>query len=243
MDFTTKFHCDTYPALSPKRPELSQNGRTVFITGGAGGIGLAIARSFVEAGAARLVLVARRSGNLTEAKYELEKSTSFNVEVLTYSCDIGDSVGVQHIWDDLKAKGIDVDVLVLNAAAANTVPQGLAESDLVSKVWSTFEVNVRSALEMTDVFLKQVRSNGKNIISINTSGIHISPIRPAQLGYAASKAGLGSLMQGIADLIKPENVQIVSYHPGSVRTEAVLKSKMANAPIAWNSGKQDSYEI
>lgn len=50
-------------------------------------------------------------------------------------------------------------------------------------------------------------------------------------------------MQGIADLINPENVQIVSYHPGSVRTEAVLKSKMANAPISWNSGKQDSYDI
>ncbi len=44
-------------------------------------------------------------------------------------------------------------------------------------------------------------------------------------------------MQGVADLVNPDDVQIVSYHPGSVRTEAVMKSKWANAPIAWNTGK------
>jgi hypothetical protein len=45
-------------------------------------------------------------------------------------------------------------------------------------------------------------------------------------------------MQGIADSFDPENVQIISYNPGSVRSEAVLKSKWANAPIAWNTGKE-----
>ncbi len=44
-------------------------------------------------------------------------------------------------------------------------------------------------------------------------------------------------MQGIADLVNPDDVQIISFHPGSVRTEAVMKSKWANAPIAWNTGK------
>jgi NAD(P)-dependent dehydrogenase (short-subunit alcohol dehydrogenase family) len=158
MDFTTQCHLDTYPTLSPKRPELSQAGRTVLVTGGAGGVGLAIAQAFAEAGAARLVLVARRATKLAEAKEELGRA---GLEILVYSCDIADAAGVRGVWDDLAAKAVGVDVLVLNAAAANTVPRGLAEEDFVDKVWSTFEVNVLAALRMTDIFLKQGPAKGK----------------------------------------------------------------------------------
>ena len=171
MDFTNQYHLDSYPSLSPTRPELSQSGCTVLITGGAGGIGLAISRSFAKAGAARLILVARRAANLAEAKEELEKLSGTNLAVVTYSCDVGDAAGVRHVWDDLEAKGIPVDVLVLNAAVASTTPEGLAEDDLVSKVWSTFEINVRSSLQMTDIFLKQGPKTGK------VSGFGGSPAR------------------------------------------------------------------
>jgi short-subunit dehydrogenase len=161
MDFTSKLHLDSYPALAPTRAELSQAGRTVFITGGSGGVGLAIGRSFAEAGVTRLVLVARRAAILAEAKDELEKLSCSKIEILVYSCDVGDLASVRNVWDDLKAKSIDVDVLVLNAAAASTLPQGMAEENLVSKIWSTFEINVLSALQMADIFLKQGPSMGK----------------------------------------------------------------------------------
>lgn len=76
--------------------------------------------------------------------------------MLTHECDISDVARVQHVWAELKTKGISVDVLVLNAAAASALPQGLKEDDLVGKVWSTFEVNLRSALlMMMEVFRKQ----------------------------------------------------------------------------------------
>lgn len=44
-------------------------------------------------------------------------------------------------------------------------------------------------------------------------------------------------MQGFADAVDTDNLQIVSIYPGSVRSEAVMKSKWANAPIAWNTGE------
>lgn len=72
MDFTKTFHLDTHPNISPYRAELSQSGRTIFITG-ASRIERAIAHSFAKAGAARLALIARRPDSLSEAKDELEK--------------------------------------------------------------------------------------------------------------------------------------------------------------------------
>ncbi|KAF2026990.1 NAD(P)-binding protein, partial [Setomelanomma holmii] len=219
-------------------PELSQAGRTILVTGGAGGIGLATARSFAQAGASRIVIISRRAEKLADAKKELEALNASSIEVVTYSCDIADMVEVQRVWDDLNAEDISVDVLVLNAAAVCTLPQGLAEDDLVAKVWSTFETNVRSALQMTDIFLKQGSKKGKvrsHLAILNASATHLSPIRTVQLGYAASKTGLGSLMQGFADALDPEECQIINFHPGSVKSEAVMKSKWANAPLAWNT--------
>ncbi|KAJ4346519.1 uncharacterized protein N0V89_010450 [Didymosphaeria variabile] len=238
MDFTKQYHLDTYASISCTQPELSQSGRTIFITGGAGGVGLAISRSFTEAGATRLVIVGRRAKKLAEAKNELLKLAPKpeDLEILTYPCDIADSTGSKAVWADLKSKGIEVDVLVLNAAIANTVPNGLDEDDFVDKVWATFDMNVRTNLELTSLFLKQGRT-GKAVVSINSSAAHISPTQPIQLGYAPSKAALGALMQGIADSLKVEEAQIVSFHPGSVKSESVMKSRWANAPIAWNTDK------
>lgn len=46
--FTKTIHKTTYPTIDPARPELSQAGRTVVITGGSAGIGFAIAQGFAQ---------------------------------------------------------------------------------------------------------------------------------------------------------------------------------------------------
>lgn len=157
MDFTKSYHLDTYASISCTRPELSQIGRTIFITGGASGVGLAISKSFIEAGASRLIIVGRRAEILEEAKSELLKVApgAWELEILTHSCDIVDSDRMKSLWEDLKSKGILVDVLVLNAAVANTVTKGIVDEDFVEKVWATFDLNVRSNLELTSIFLRQ----------------------------------------------------------------------------------------
>lgn len=43
-------------------------------------------------------------------------------------------------------------------------------------------------------------------------------------------------MQGFSDALNPDDTQIITYNPGSVRTESVLRSRLANMPLAWNTG-------
>lgn len=111
-----KHHREPYAAISPSRPELSQKGRVVVITGAAEGIGYAIARSFGKAGASKVVITGRRKGALDEAVASLTKSvpqTTFEGRVQ----DASDIANIVDFWSKLDQEGVVVDVLVLNVAA------------------------------------------------------------------------------------------------------------------------------
>ena len=143
-DFTPTIHRAPYPTISPARPELSQAGKTVLITGGGTGIGKAIARNFALASAATVIIVARQGDRLSDAATELEKNAKDAgslTEFLTHRCDVTKSAEVTALWTDLAAHGVNVDVLVLNAAKFSN-PQPLFELG-IEEVWSQFEANVK----------------------------------------------------------------------------------------------------
>ncbi|KAL5320153.1 hypothetical protein ACEPPN_010954 [Leptodophora sp. 'Broadleaf-Isolate-01'] len=110
-----KYHRSSYAAISQLRPELSQEGRTVLITGASAGIGLFIAGAYAEASAATVILTGRREDKVRNAATKLSgefKNTKFVVRV----CDVGNIAESVTLWDKLSADGIIIDVLVLNAA-------------------------------------------------------------------------------------------------------------------------------
>lgn len=115
---SVKHHKGSYATISPSRPELSQKGRVVVVTGAAEGIGYAIARSFGKAGAAKVIVTGRRKGALDEAVASLTKSspqTTFQGRVQ----DASDVTGIVNFWKQLDDEGVVVDVLVLNVAAVS----------------------------------------------------------------------------------------------------------------------------
>ncbi|KAF4463483.1 short chain dehydrogenase [Fusarium albosuccineum] len=111
-----KIHKTSYPAISPSRPELSQCGKTILITGSSAGIGSFIARGFAQALASRIILTGRRQHVLNDTAAKL--SQEFNqTEFLPLKCDVGSLDESTALWTSLHEKGIFIDVLVLNAAA------------------------------------------------------------------------------------------------------------------------------
>lgn len=155
-DFTPTIHKRAYPAISPSRPELSQAGKSVLITGGGTNIGKAIAEHFVLAQAENVIIVGRRPEILQAAAADLEqkgqqqKSPS---KVLVLTADVSDKSAIESLFQELARDGIEIDVLALNAAKFSD-GKPLLEAGM-DAVWSEIEVNLKGPMYLTEQFMKQ----------------------------------------------------------------------------------------
>ncbi|KAL1870700.1 hypothetical protein Daus18300_005020 [Diaporthe australafricana] len=221
-NFTKTTHRTSYPSIDPTRPELSQAGRTVLITGGGTGIGLATAKAFVQAGAKRVIIVGRRADVLADAAKAIEevaKQAGKPAEVMHQPLDVTDKAGIAALWSGLRDKGVGVDVLVLNAAKFSPLqPLFDIGSD---EVWSMFEANVHGPLMMSEAFVKQGGEGRKSLINVATQAIHLfdesQVILSAKIpAYGLTKNAGTLLIQQIAASADPEKLQVNSFHPGVI---------------------------
>lgn len=153
-------HSEPYATISPSRPELSQKGRTVLITGGNSGIGFAIARSFTKATAKQVIIVGRRADRTDAAVEDLSREATAlksPTKIIGRVCDISNLKSVEELWQYFTNEGIFIDVLVLNAAAGGAVAPILQSGR--DAAWADFETNVRSTLDLTERFYKQTDTN------------------------------------------------------------------------------------
>ncbi|KAH6660565.1 short chain dehydrogenase [Truncatella angustata] len=240
-------HTKPYAALSPLHREVSQAGRTVLITGGNGGIGYAAAFAFGQAGAPRVIITGRRADATAAAAKALEKQLiidgnsggiSSNTEFVGVTCDISKPEEVERLWADLKADGVYVDVLVLNAAGISA-RQSIFERG-TDGIWTDYNVNVRAQLQTTERFYKQetgpsaADSPQKSLVMLSTVAIHDFDINAPYPGYGLTKNAGTLLMQVIAREISPEAMQIVSFHPGAVFTQNAKTAGWKEADLDWH---------
>lgn len=223
---TKTWHNASYPAISPSNPALSAAGKTVFITGGGAGIGLATARAFAEAGASTVAISGRTEKTLLSAKEGIE-STHKGVRVLTFVADVTDQKAV----DAAFASVGKVDVLVHNAAyLPKLVP--ITQSD-IHDWWAGFEINVKGAYIVTQAFLK-VAASDATIVDLTTGMVHF-PAFPHYSAYQSSK--LAELR--FFDSVQLENpdLHVVHVHPGVVMTDMGTKGLDAGINFPLDDGK------
>lgn len=150
-----------YAAISPSRPELSQAGKTVVVTGGNSGIGYAVARNFIKASAKHVIILGRRQDVVKSAAEKLsQEADGFGSSTVVEGkvCDIASLESTAGFWEHLQRNGVYVDVLVLNAAAGGE-PAPILTSGL-RNVWAEYEANVRSTLDFTERFYNQTGKQG-----------------------------------------------------------------------------------
>lgn len=155
--FTKTYHTKPYDAISPLRPELSQAGRTVLITGGNDGIGYAAARAFGRASAAKVIIVGRRAEANTAAASKLEEELSKEhgsaTRFVGMVCDISKASDIERLWQDLRSAGTTVDVLVLNATGISEAKTILQRG--TDAIWDDYNINLRAQLHLAERFYKQ----------------------------------------------------------------------------------------
>ncbi|KAK6189599.1 hypothetical protein LQW54_013103 [Pestalotiopsis sp. IQ-011] len=234
-DFIKTTHKKPYEAISPTRPEVSQAGRTVLVTGGNSGIGYAAAQAFGRAGASRVIITGRRPAATAEAAAAL--SSSGTTEFVGTTCDMAKPDAIDGLWADLAGRGAVVDVLVLNAARISE-SEGILERG-VEAVWADYDVNLRAQLHMAEKFYKQQKpapaaaGRPKFLVMVSTAAIHEWAVNDAYPSYGLSKNAGTLAMQLLARATAPDDMQIVSYHPGAVFTDSARKVGIKEDSWDW----------
>ncbi|MEU1628948.1 3-oxoacyl-[acyl-carrier-protein] reductase [Streptomyces sp. NPDC020096] len=179
--------------------------RSVLVTGGNRGIGLAIARAFAEAG--DKVAITYRSGEPPAVLSELG--------VLAVRCDITDPEQVEQAYKEVEDKHGAVEVLVANAGVTrDQLLLRMSEEDFTSVVdtnlTGTFRVVKRAARGMLRA------RKGRIVLISSVVGLLGSA---GQANYAASKAGLVGFARSLARELGSRNITVNVVAPGFVDTD------------------------
>lgn len=99
VQLTSVIHRDLYPLLEPSNPDLSASGKAVLVTGVSGGVGMAIAETWVIAGAAAIVITDRRFDVLQDVAGKLqEMSSAAQTKILVHAADLRSESEVGVLW-------------------------------------------------------------------------------------------------------------------------------------------------
>jgi NAD(P)-dependent dehydrogenase (short-subunit alcohol dehydrogenase family) len=194
------------------RSTSKQNLKTVIITGGGSGIGLALAKSLLESNHYRVVLVGRNREKLEHAATTLGGAS----DILSFfPCDLRDSKQIQKTVEKISGAYKGIYGLVNNAGVYTL--GGLA--DTAETLWDeTMAINVKAPFLIIQGVLETMSKSagGGRIVNVaSTAGI--LPNQNA-LAYSVSKAGLIHLSKTLAKELGKNNITVNCVCPGIVRT-------------------------
>lgn len=179
--------------------------KTVLVTGGNSGIGLATAVAFADQGA-RLVITGRDQATLAEAKQQLGEST------IALQNDASDIKAAKELAAHLYEQGVRLDAVFINAGVAKFAPLEAVDEDLWDQ---TFNVNVKGAY-FTIQALLPLLNEGAAIILNGSINAHIG--MPNSSVYAASKAALISFANTLSAELVGRGIRVNVVSPGPVTT-------------------------
>ncbi|KAL1859003.1 hypothetical protein VTK73DRAFT_7707 [Phialemonium thermophilum] len=233
---TQTYHRAPYPSISPARPELLQTGRNVLVTGGSEGIGYEIAKAFLQASASKVVIIGRRAKQLQLATTSLAQEVrDAESRIEARPCDMSDPAEADRLWNELAARAMAIDVLILNAAAVpddQTVLERGTEA-----TWRDYNMNVRAQLHFAERFYKQTipgYSKPKSLVHVSSLAIHNWHAAEAQATYGISKNAGALVLQRIAQDVGAEDMQIVTFNPGPNLTRAAREKGYTENAFFWN---------
>lgn len=181
-----------------------------FITGASSGIGRALALELAARGV-RLALAARR----VELLSELEEQIGRNENVLIIPCDVTEQQDVRKAIATTVEHFGGIDLAVLSAGVSGrTKPLGFSAAPLV-KIVSTNLFGVAYCLEELIPLMTRTGVGTIAVISSLAADRSLTDSAP----YAASKAAVSMLFDGMRATLASEGVRLVTIEPGFIRTE------------------------
>jgi NAD(P)-dependent dehydrogenase (short-subunit alcohol dehydrogenase family) len=193
------------------------SGRTAFITGGANGIGLGIARALASAGA-RIALADLDEAGLEAAKRELSATTKTETVVL----DVRDREGFARAADDMEARLGPISLLFNNAGVAGAAPA--ARMDYATWDWG-IGINLGGVINGIQTFLPRMVANSRGGHIVNTaSGAGLVPTTAGVL-YTTAKYAVVGMSEALRRELASSGIGVSVLCPGPVATDIVRRSR------------------
>jgi NAD(P)-dependent dehydrogenase (short-subunit alcohol dehydrogenase family) len=205
-------------------------GKTAFVTGGAGGFGLEFARLFLDAGmnvALADIEAPALAGALEQLKAEPRRLRGFK-------CDVADRGSVQRAADDAIAAFGRVH-LVCNNAGVGARPGGVDELSEGQWNW-VLSVNLMGVVHGVAAFLPHIRAHGEGGHFLNTASMAGMLGQPLDGPYSASKAAVVGLTETLFYELRGTNIGVSVLCPGFARTGIASSERNAPAGLAEKAG-------
>lgn len=195
---------------------FDMTGRTVIVTGGTRGIGLALAEAYVLAGA-RVVVASRKHEACEQAARHLR---GLGGEVIGVPTHLGAVDDLGALVERAVAEFGGIDVVVNNAANPLSEPLGHMTAEGLTK---SFEVNLRGPVLLVQNALPHLKkSPHAAILNIVSVGAFI--FSPQLSIYASMKAALMSFTRSMAAGFVPFGIRVNALAPGPIDTDMMRKN-------------------
>lgn len=187
---------------------MKLTGRTILITGGSAGIGLAFALKFLELGN-EVIVTGRRQAVLDDVRAK-------HPRLHTIQSDVADPTQIAHLAARVKAEFPKLDVLMNNAGIMilrNLTARAADPAGLMTEV----SINVGGVIGMTSAFIDILTANQGTVINVS-SALAFVPLPSAPI-YSATKAAIHSYTQSLRFQLEETGVEVIELMPPAVKTD------------------------
>jgi hypothetical protein len=198
--------------------------KTTLITGASSGIGEEFARRYAARGE-NVLLVARSEDKLRALCAEL--ATQHKADAQFVALDLSRAEAAQQLFDETARRGLEVETLVNNAGFGGV---GDFTSQGRERQLNMIDLNVRSLVELTHLFLPAMRERGRGAV-INVASVAAFQGVPYFAVYAATKAFVLSFSEAIAEENRDTGARVLALCPGATETN-FFDAAQARSPKA-----------
>jgi len=198
--------------------------KTILITGASSGLGRGMAREFAAMGR-NLALCARRTDRLEELKTELEAAHP-GITVAVLALDVLNYDQVFEVFKEFRRQLGSIDRVIVNAGMGKGQPLG------TGYFWAnrqTAETNFVAALAQCEAAMEIFREQNSGHLVMISSMSAMRGMPKNLTTYAATKAGVAALTEGIRAEMLGKPIKVSTIYPGYIRSE--INEKVKNTPF------------
>ena len=198
--------------------------KNILITGASSGLGKGMAILFAKKGC-NLALCARRMANLETLKIELESINS-DIKVSIKALDVNQHDDVFRVFKEFEEELGSLDRVIINAGMGKGASIGTGYFHANKQTAETnFIAAIAQAEAAMEIFRKQ---NSGHLVTISSISA-VRGFRRALTVYAATKAAITTLTEGIRIDVMNTPIKVTCIHPGFIRSE--INEKVKKVPF------------